>query len=43
MVNDGGAGSPKVASNVARSAAIVGEPNESTIAIVVPLPLSPLV
>src|ERR1700722_15175685 len=38
IVNDGGAGSPNVASKKARAPRIVGEPKESTITIVVPLP-----
>src|SRR5580658_2511352 len=38
---DGGAGSPKVASKVARSLVIVGDPNESIRAIVFPVPVRP--
>ena len=41
-LKDGGAGSPNVWSNVARSARIVGEPKESTMTIVAPLPVTPL-
>jgi len=40
-VSDGGAGRPKSPSKRARSAATVGEPNESTITIVRPLPVRP--
>jgi hypothetical protein len=39
--NDGGAGSPKAWSKVLRSLVIVGEPNESTMTIVVPRPVTP--
>ena len=39
--NDGGAGSPNVASNSVRSDWIVGEPKESTITIVSPAPVIP--
>jgi hypothetical protein len=41
ILNDGGAGSPKPASKVARSCLIVGEPNESTSAMVSPRPVHP--
>ena len=41
-MNFGGAGRPKVLSNTLRSFLIVGEPNESTMTIVVPLPVTPL-
>jgi hypothetical protein len=40
--NDGGAGKPKVLSKCARSARIVGEPNESMITMVWRAPLIPL-
>ena len=42
MLNDGGAGRPKVLSNTLRSLLIVGEPYESTMTIVAPLPVTPL-
>jgi hypothetical protein len=42
IFSDGGAGRPNVLSNALRSWAIVGEPNESTMTIVVPLPVTPL-
>ena len=42
IVNFGGSGRPKAVSKVFRSASAVGLPNESTIAIVVPLPVRPL-
>ncbi len=42
ILNDGGAGRPKVLSKALRSLAIVGEPNESTMTIVAPLPVTPL-
>ena len=42
MVNFGGAGRPKVRSNTFRSFLIVGEPNESTMTIVAPRPVTPL-
>ena len=41
IVNDGGAGSLNCWSKTARSCLIVGEPNESTITIVSPLPVTP--
>ena len=41
ILNDGGAGKPNVLSNTPRSFLMVGEPNESTMTIVVPLPLMP--
>ena len=41
IFSDGGAGRPKSESNFARSWVIVGEPNESTIAIVRPAPFCP--
>src|ERR1700722_3160778 len=41
ILNDGGAGSLNCLSNTARSCFIVGEPNESTITIVSPLPVMP--
>jgi hypothetical protein len=41
ILNDGGAGSLNCRSKTARSFLIVGEPNESTIAIVWPLPVMP--
>ena len=41
ILKDGGAGSPNCASKVARSDWIVGDPNESTITIVWPLPVIP--
>ncbi len=39
--SDGGAGSPKAESKPARSAAMVGEPNESTMTMVWPAPSMP--
>ena len=42
MVNFGGAGRPKALSNTFRSFLIVGEPNESTMTIVAPRPVTPL-
>ncbi len=42
MLKDGGAGRPNSASKVARSALIVGDPNESTITMVWPLPVIPV-
>src|SRR5580692_4802101 len=42
IVNDGGAGMPNCPSYVARSFLIVGEPKESTMTIVAPLPVTPL-
>ena len=42
MVNFGGAGRRKVRSNTFRSFLIVGEPNESTMTIVAPRPVTPL-
>ena len=42
ILNDGGAGRPNCPSNVARSLVIVGEPKESTMTIVAPLPFTPL-
>ena len=42
ILKDGGAGRLYWASKVARSAWIVGEPNESTITMVWPLPVIPL-
>ena len=41
ILKDGGAGSPNCVSKVARSDWIVGDPNESTITIVSPLPVIP--
>src|ERR1700722_8822507 len=41
ILNDGGAGSLNCLSKTARSCLIVGEPNESTITIVSPLPVMP--
>jgi hypothetical protein len=41
IFNDGGAGRPKVLSKTCRSCRMVGEPNESTITIVWPLPVTP--
>jgi hypothetical protein len=40
--SDGGSGRPKSLSNWCRSCAIVGEPKESTMTIVLPLPFRPL-
>jgi hypothetical protein len=40
--SDGGSGRPKSLSNWCTSLAIVGEPNESTMTIVLPLPVRPL-
>ena len=42
ILKDGGAGRLNVASKVARSDWIVGDPNESTITMVWPLPVIPL-
>ena len=42
ILKDGGAGRLNVASKTARSALIVGDPNESTITIVSPAPVIPL-
>jgi hypothetical protein len=41
-LSDGGSGSPKSLSNWRRSCAIVGDPNESTRTMVLPLPVRPL-
>ena len=41
ILNEGGAGRPNCWSNTPRSCLIVGEPNESTITIVLPLPVMP--
>ena len=41
ILNDGGAGRLNCLSKTARSCLIVGEPNESTITIVSPLPVTP--
>src|ERR1700728_2679212 len=41
ILNDGGAGSLNCWSKTARSCLIVGDPNESTITIVSPLPVTP--
>ena len=41
ILKNGGAGSLNCWSKTARSCLIVGEPNESTITIVLPLPVMP--